>query len=188
MTLTSTDVTGPSVGSVRTTVPCRISQTSKPGASEIEEITVSPDEPTNTAALIAFGAPESSATAASGRSTSNRRSSFSWPPVISLVLHGAKQHVLTMCLCCRVAFSSPSRAFQILAEKSADAVAAKVAEASKAHDHTAPCKQQAQHSLSETGSKLLYCQSYVELLRCMRVATYCYYVHWPSHGNWRTVQ
>jgi hypothetical protein len=60
------------------------------------------------------------------------------PPVTSLPLQGEKQHVRTICLCCRVAFSSPVKASQILAEKSADPVAASVAVGSKAHDQTAP--------------------------------------------------
>lgn len=138
--LTSTDVTGPSVVSVRTTLPSLASHTISPGKSDIDVTNKLSLGPTNTAALMGLGAPANSTGGASGRSTSYNRSIFSCPPVTSLLLHCEKLQVLTMCLCCSVAFSRPVNASHILAEKSADAVAARVAEGSRAQDHTAPYK------------------------------------------------
>jgi hypothetical protein len=76
-TLTSTDVTGPSVGMLRTTAPPRTSHTVSPAASPVDDTSRLSLGPTKTAALMVLGAPGSSTGAASGRSTSNRRSSFS---------------------------------------------------------------------------------------------------------------
>jgi len=51
----------------------------------------------------------------------------------------AKARVRQMCLCWKLCVSSPVRAFQTLAEKSADAVAATSAVSFRTQDQTAPC-------------------------------------------------
>jgi hypothetical protein len=61
------------------------------------------------------------------------------PPVARRVLLSAKQQQRTMWSCWKESFSVPVRASQTLAEKSADAVAARVAVGSRAQDQTAPC-------------------------------------------------
>lgn len=53
----------------------------------------------------------------------------------------AKARVRQMCPCLKLCVSSPVRAFQTFAEKSADAVAATSADSLSTHDQTAPCKK-----------------------------------------------
>jgi len=135
--LTSMELTGASVGSDRTIWPDLTSHTSSPGVSSCV-VMISASSCTHAMLRSALAAPTSCCGAASGRSRSKMRSSFSWPPVARRVLPLAKAQQRTMWLCWKESFSVPLRASQTLAEKSADAVAARVAVGSSAHDHTAP--------------------------------------------------